>query len=380
MFARLLMRLIRGSRGRLIVALVALVSGAAVVSSLLNLSFDIRHKLAQEFQTYGANVVIAPRYVAVSQDAGAAVPSVLDEKPVMDAIQGSRSGEILAAAPDLFVVAHVNGTPVVLTGTWMDQARLLAPTWKISGNWVNSREDAGHCLVGTNVAHRFLWKPGDSFQVSYLGRSSKFVVQGIIESGDTADDQIFVNLSAVQGLTGQAGHISLVQLSVTPSPTSFSRVIEHLRSVLTGLEVNPIRQVTKGEGDLLHRIHLLVISMVSLILILTALCVLATMAALSMERRVDVGLMKALGGSILQVMTLFVAEVALLAAAGGFLGWVLGVELSGWMGRRVFGAAISTRWEVLPLTMALVLGVAIAGALPLRSLGGVKAAVILRGE
>ncbi|HTV58459.1 MAG TPA: ABC transporter permease [Verrucomicrobiae bacterium] len=380
MFGRLLVRLIRGSRGRLVVALVALVSGAAVVSSLLNLSFDIRHKLSQEFQTYGANVVIAPRNVAVSEDAGAAVPSLLDEKSVMDAVESAHSGDILAAAPDLFVVARVSGTPVVLTGTWLDQSRLLAPTWKIDGNWVSSRGDLTHCLVGSNVAHRFLWKPGDTIQIDYLGRSSEFVIQGVINSGDTADDQIFANLSAVQAMAALSGHISLVQLSVMPAPAAISGVTGQLRSALPGLQVNPIRQVTKGAGDLLHRIRLLVISTVSLILVLTALCVLATMAALTMERRVDVGLMKALGGSITRVMTLFVAEVAILAAAGGLIGWAVGVELSGWMGRRVFGAAISTRWEVLPLTMALVLGVAVAGALPLRSLGRVKAAVILRGE
>ena len=37
-------------------------------------------------------------------------------------------------------------------------------------------------------------------------------------------------------------------------------------------------------------------------LVLTALCVLATMAALAMERREDVGLMKALGGSIARIV------------------------------------------------------------------------------
>ena len=41
---------------------------------------------------------------------------------------------------------------------------------------------------------------------------------------------------------------------------------------------------------------------------------------------------------------------------------------------------ISARWEIFPLTVALMLGAALAGALPLRRLGNVKPAVILRGE
>ena len=59
MFWRLLWRLLRGSRGRLAVALIALISGAAVISALLNLDLDIERKLTQEFRALGANLVIS---------------------------------------------------------------------------------------------------------------------------------------------------------------------------------------------------------------------------------------------------------------------------------------------------------------------------------
>jgi hypothetical protein len=38
------------------------------------------------------------------------------------------------------------------------------------------------------------------------------------------------------------------------------------------------------------------------------------------------------------------------------------------------------RWEMIPLTIALMIAVALAGASPLRMLGNVKPAVIFRGE
>jgi putative ABC transport system permease protein len=120
--------------------------------------------------------------------------------------------------------------------------------------------------------------------------------------------------------------------------------------------------------------------MVALILVLTALCVLATMAALAMERREDVGLMKALGGSIARIVSLFLAEVSVLGAAGGLIGCVIGIVLAQWMGERVFDTSIAPRWEIFPLTIAMMIVVALAGALPLRLLGKVKPAVILRGE
>jgi putative ABC transport system permease protein len=131
---------------------------------------------------------------------------------------------------------------------------------------------------------------------------------------------------------------------------------------------------------LMGRIRLLIVATIVLILVLTTLCVLATMAALAIERRADVGLMKALGGSISRVLRLFLAEVGVLGAVGGVLGCAVGLLLSRWMGQRVFSASISPRWEVFPLTIILMIAVALAGALPLRLLGKIKPAVILRGD
>ena len=60
-FWRLVFQLLRGSRARLTVAILALVSGAAVISGLLNLDFGVEYQLTQQFRTLGANIVIAPK-------------------------------------------------------------------------------------------------------------------------------------------------------------------------------------------------------------------------------------------------------------------------------------------------------------------------------
>ncbi len=141
-----------------------------------------------------------------------------------------------------------------------------------------------------------------------------------------------------------------------------------------------MRQLTDAEGLLMGRIRLLILSTVVLILGLTALSVLATMSSMALERRPDVGLMKALGGSTPRVVRLFLAEVSLLGAAGGLLGSLGGSILGAWIGRSIFDAPIVWRLETLPLVLALMVGVALLGALPLRLLGRVPPAMILRGE
>ncbi|MGA8223091.1 MAG: FtsX-like permease family protein [Candidatus Acidiferrales bacterium] len=380
MFGRLLWKLLRASRGRLVVALIALVSGAAVISALLNLEMDIERKLTQEFRTLGANLVIAPGRDVQAIESGAESPTLMDQSVVLMQVERLRTPDMIAAAPYLYIVAKSAGSPVVVAGTWLDQMNKLAPTWRIEGEWVDSREDETRCLVGRNVARQFKLTPGSDIELTYLGQLTRLTVAGIVDSGGTEDSHVFVNLPVAQDLAQLKSQIGLVQISISGTSKSIEAFTEKLAAALHGFEVRPIRQVTQAEGELLNRIRLLIVSMVILILVLTALCVLATMAALAMERREDVGLMKALGGSISRVVGLFLAEVGVLGAAGGFIGCLAGIELSHWMGRRVFGTAISARWEIFPLTIALMVTVALAGALPLRRLGSVKPAVILRGE
>jgi len=385
MFGLLLLQLLRGSRGRLAVALVAIVSGAAVISALLNLDLDVGSKLTQEFRTLGANVVIAPRQPQGSTPGKTNVagsPSaqgLMDENAVVEQLKSVKTAQIVAA-PYLYVIARADKTPVVVAGTWVDETQRLSPTWKIEGNRVESRDDQVHALVGRNVARELHLAPSSEFALDYLGRTAKLTVAGIVDSGDAEDNQVFVNLVVAQQLSNLDGQIGLVQLNVGGGSKNVADVAAKLAAALPDYDVHPIRQVAAAEGALLGRLRLLIFSMVALILVLTSLCVLATMAALAIERREDVGLMKALGGSISRVVGLFLAEVGVLGAVGGTIGSIVGMVLTRWMGHRVFEATISMRWEIIPLTIALMIAVALAGASPLRMLGNVKPAVIFRGE
>jgi hypothetical protein len=113
MFLRILWKLLGASRGRLAVALIALTSGAAVCSALLNVNLDAERKLTQEFRTLGANVVIAP-------PAGGSEAALADAA-VLDRIAALRVPQIVATAPYLYVAANSGSQPVILAGTWFDQ-------------------------------------------------------------------------------------------------------------------------------------------------------------------------------------------------------------------------------------------------------------------
>lgn len=377
MFRRLVWHLLQGNRVRMAVALLALTSGGAVVSALLNLNVDIKRQLSREFRSLGANMVIS----APSAAAGGTSPDLMNAS-VLPSVERLIPADTVVS-PYLYLVAHTpspNNQDVVLAGTRLDRIAQLSPSWKISGASSLSPGDVTHCFVGINVSRSLNLSVGGTVELASYDRTQTLAVSGIVDAGSSEDNQIFVNLPVAQQLANANGKIQLIEASVPGPPQEIRDVQARLQTALPNLAVKPIPQITEAEGKLLGRIRFAMVSTGVLILVLTALCVLAVMAALAMERRKDVGLMKALGGSMQKVLRIFLAEVGILGLAGGILGYFAGMFLSVWMGHRVFNASIAPRWEVLPITVAIMLAVALAGALPLRLLGNIRPAVILRGE
>jgi putative ABC transport system permease protein len=376
MFWRILWRLLYASRGRLALAVLAVASGSAVCAALLNLDLDATDKLTRQFRVLGANVVVSATATGdgvTTMDAG-----------VAGQIEELRLPAVVAVAPYLYLSAQAqageNRAPVIVAGTWFDEAAQMNSWWKVDGSRVNARDNRSDCMIGEQAASRLGLIPGQSVKINYAGREATLRVAGIVTAGSSEDSQIFMGLPLAQELGGLGARASLVQVTARGSAADIENVIHRLSIALPGLQVRPLRQLAQAEGRLLERIRGLLLGTVVLILALSSLGVLAAMAGLALERRRDVGLMKALGGSVRKIMRLFLAEATAIGLAGGICGFMVGMALSEWMGERVFSVSIAPRLVVLPATLALMVLVSLAGALPLRLLGRVRPSDILRGE
>jgi len=388
MFWRIYKRLLWASRGRLALAIVAVASGATVCAALVNLELDSSDKLTREFRTLGANVIVAPATMA--GESATMEQRVIDQigDPIGDGIGGStgapEAAEIVAASPYLYLAAQAgeptHAVPVIVAGAWLDQVARMNSWWQVQGQRVTERDDPARCMAGRAAASSLHLAPGDRVKLRHDGRELSCAVAGVVTAGGSEDSQIFVSLAAAQHLSGREGRISLVQMSVRGDAPEIDGVVQRLAGALPGLEVRPVRQLAAAEGRLLERIRGLLVATVLLILVLSALGVLAAMAGLALERRSDVGLMKALGGSVRSIMRLFLAEAATVGVLGGIIGSGAGLLVAQWIGRSVFSAAVTPRLVVAPVTVAVMVMVALAGALPLRLLGRVRPAEILRNE
>lgn len=198
--------------------------------------------------------------------------------------------------------------------------------------------------------------------------------------GSTEDNQIFLSLKSVQDLVQLPDQVSLIQLSIPGNSRQIAEYVASLQQKVPDAEVRPVRQFTEGEAKIYNRISGLLTATVGIVLLLTALCVMAAMTNVAMERKMDVGLMKAIGGATRRVIRLFLVEAALLGFAGGLLGAAVGIFLSIGLGKAVFGVAARPRLIVYPVAVALTILVAILSAFPLRRLASLRPASVFRGE
>jgi putative ABC transport system permease protein len=181
-------------------------------------------------------------------------------------------------------------------------------------------------------------------------------------------------------LLGLPGRVSVIEARVPGTPQSIERYITALQKQFPDVDVHGVRQFGEAQEKIYVKISGLLTATVVLVLILTALCVMAAMTNVAMERRNDVGLMKAIGGATRRVLRLFLTEAALLGLAGGLIGAAIGILLSIGLGKAVFGIAARPRLIVYPISVVLTILVAIVSSYPLRRLASIRPAAVFRGE
>jgi len=386
MFWHISRRLFGANPGRLFVMLLALGAGAAVTAALLNLQVDAKRRLTTEFRRFGANVLISSRE---STDLGAnrsLNPSFLDNIPV-----SYEGGEIAKVGfTHVAIVAHARNSPsssddprkwssVILAGLdGHNVQRVLPSDFVETSDRVVS--DIATCRIGQMVAKRLNVHPGEVLELRSDEFATTCYVSTVESFGGSEDSQIFTDWYTGQRLAGLPMRLSIIQLSVPGTPPQIQSFIAALQQRFPDVDVRPIRQFTQGEAKIYNRISGLLTATVGIVLVLTGLCVMAAMTNVAMERKTDVGLMKAIGGSMRRVLRLFLAEAALLGLAGGMMGAAAGIFLSIGLGKAVFGVAARPRLIVYPVAVALTVIVAILSAFPLRRLASIRPALVFRGE
>jgi putative ABC transport system permease protein len=400
----------------------ALALGMAVATAALSVSLDVGDRLSREFRSFGANLVVTPADDSLPIEIGgvdyrpANAGAYLPEADLPKVKTVFWHNNIIAFAPTLDLPVRAAGIQTKLTGTWAAHPVSLSdgssfstgigktnPWWRIDeGRWFS--DDAQECLVGEKLLKRAGIKLGDELQVSRSNENLSLKVVGVVATGGSEDDGIVAPIAVAQRLAQQPGKYHQLYVSALTKPEDdfarrnpkmmnadeferwscaayVSSIAYSIQQVLPGSDVRVIHRVADGEGRILSRVQLLLWFVTLAALLAAALAVGASSAASVIERRSEIGLMKALGAGSGTIGFLLAAEQLLLALAGGAVGYVIGIVLARVVGQKIFGVAPQPSLLVLAVIVGLAAAVTLAGsAIPLRRAARYEPAPILRGE
>ena len=442
MLLRLLKDTLRRRTRRLLITVLAVTTGASLAAALLGISLDITGQMGRELRAYGANILASPAGGDLRLEIGGVPVRVSGERVLLDENELVKlktifwRHNVMGFAPYLTALAQVNGQTVAVTGTWFEKSltlpkgaairtgfaktqdasvettfrtgvKIIAPWWQVQGAWVQD-DDLGSAMVGAGLARRMGWQIGDEITATVEDRAARFRIVGLVSTGGYEEDQVFAALPAAQALLGLSRGADRVQISALVEPDSNLRpdlrgldpsemtpeqyatwycspimgaVITQINEVLPNADVHPIRQISQAEVDFLGKVGLLMTLLTVTALGGSALAVMTAMTASVMERRAEIGLMKAIGADDGHIVLIFLSEAALIGLAGGAAGYVLGLGLAQGLARTVFSVSGDVPPVVLPITLLLALAVTLLGsAVPVRQAVRFEPVLLLRGK
>jgi putative ABC transport system permease protein len=420
MFLRLIYQSFRLQRRRKLMAALAIILGVAVATATIAIATDIGDKISEELRSYGANISVIPQEDTLDLNVGgvnikpASEGAFLNEADLPKIKGIFWRNNIRGFSP--FLSAQVklgSGSTtrnVELIGTYFNKSLRYGkdefatgvtktnPWWHVGGEW--PKDDERAVLVGARLANEIDLKRGDSVVIN----DQPLRVSGVLSTGSGEEQSIVAPLFIAQEFAGKPGAVrSILVSAVTKPEDAFARtdprtlkgpaydrwycspyalsIAHQLEEVIPNAHAEQIRQVAQNEGKVLNKIQGLMLLITIAALCAAALAVSAAMATAIMERRHEVGLMKAMGASNSSVAALFLTEAGVLALLGGAAGFGIGGILAAQIGRSIFNSTISLQPVLFPIVLAVAFLVTYGGSFAsIRRAVRLDPAMVLRGN
>ena len=375
MFFRMITASLIRRRSRMLIALLAIAIGAAILSGLVTIYYDVPRQMGAEFRNYGANMIFTPANKEFSEDDLKGGISFIDTK------------ELVGATPYRYKPVRIHEQPIMAAGTDMESAKKTSPYWLVDGEWPAEEKEM---MIGKNVAEKLGIEIGDTATVSFTPEEAKdsdkdnmtdFKVTGILNTGGKEEDYTYMSLKDLNELTGEENKLDLAEISISSSAEKLNKYTEEINSGNKTLKASLVKRVTASETTVLSKLQALIFLVTVIVLALTMICVATTMTAVVTERRSEIGLRKAIGASDKSIIWEFMGEGILLGGLGGLLGSFVGFIFAQTVSVKVFSSSISFRPLLLPITIIVSIAVTAAACiLPIRNTTKIDPALVLKGE
>ena len=313
-------------KGRFVFTLAGVAIGMAAFVALLTLGQGLTQEIKKQAKGLGAHLVVTPKgWCAYEQI------SVLTGEQLPEAIPESELAKI-QTIPGIHAVPHLNqrtafrNRPVPVIGVVPEEMRALHD-WSIaSGRFFENAQERG-VVVGAAIAQQFQLKPGDTFTV----RGNPVPVLGVLKETGTKDDiAAFLPLAVTQKIYGVEGKVSFITVQVEnlKNMDAVSLKIQEVANVAVVSDkqlVNSVLSIVGTVGSAMQAIAAVGV-------LAAAFGIVNTLLTAVYERRREIGILQAIGGTRRTLFVAFILESGLYGFFGGVLGAVLGSFVAYWFG------------------------------------------------
>jgi hypothetical protein len=175
----------------------------------------------------------------------------------------------------------------------------------------------------------------------------------------------------------------LERIEVRADPGRLSEVARGIEATVEGVEATPLLRVSESDAKLTRRLMLVLAAVSTVSFLLALLSVGTATTALVGERRVEIGLLLALGYTGRRVGGFLAAELLAVAVLAGALGEVLGELAAGGLAEKMLGAGGGPTLTWGGFAASAVVAMLVVGSsmlVALRRVERLDAARVLRGE
>ena len=208
-----------------------------------------------------------------------------------------------------------------------------------SGETIDGTSSELVALVGSDLATKNSLVVGSTF----TAYTKTITVKGIFSTGNKFQDSgIIMPLATVQTLTDQSGSVNSIVAKVDSSDNVSSTVTTLKTALGDKADITSQAEQAAASVTSLESIASLALGGVIGATIAGAVIVLLAMIMVVRERRREIGVIKAIGGTNRKVVGQFVTEALTLTVIGSIIGLALGVAVSGPMTTSLVSSSTSS--------------------------------------
>lgn len=378
-------------RTKLLVGVLGVVIAASAIVAVITTFTAATDSLYDESSKFGANIIIRPQTNSIPLIEGSTTlgsistgENYIDESKLPNIYTIENSANLAVVSPRLYGIANIGSStssPVILMGVDPKEEPKIKAWWKLDGRWISAEDgERTEVMLGSDIAKPLGLVTGSTISLTNGNNSVDGDVVAVIETtGGSEDGYIITSLKTAQYLFDNEGKISSIEVRALCNDCPVEEMSRQIEAALPNVEARAMSQIVQSEMALIKRTRSSAMAVSIITLLVSALTVASTMLASVNEKLKEIGIMRAVGASDIQIVSMLLFEGAIIGAIGGSVGFVLGTLVSFVAAPLLLSVTPSPIWILLPAAAGVSIAVGMAASvIPAKRAVSIDPAEVLR--